>query len=309
MVLFASIFRASDGLPLVALTDFDGQRSNVKHAQRYVKLISKKLHQLPDRCTLQSDDYVIHFITIPPQNISVVTVLDVSYPSVLGFCFLEEVEKEFIKQYDSRQVSAAVRPYTFMEFGSTLQRQKQRYGSPRSLNTRVNVADMSQQLKMMPPFQIAAEDVEPTYGGVLHKNDYGPTVTPVAQLRLPLGWLGKLSAMLNVICAVLNLTRGMSVINDGHIHVDLTEINSFVYGAAFMLTSLFCIYQIFLLYTHSRWKKSKTYVTSILMCLCQLVTWELRNLLQIGFHFLANLLITFIILYRLGLNKVPDYHV
>ncbi|XP_013411366.1 vesicle-trafficking protein SEC22a [Lingula anatina] len=271
MVLFASIFRASDGLPLVALTDFDGQRSNVKHAQRYVKLISKKLHQLPDRCTLQSDDYVIHFITIPPQNISVVTVLDVSYPSVLGFCFLEEVEKEFIKQYDSRQVSAAVRPYTFMEFGKS----DMQWHVHACTHECTHVHTMEFTVR----FNISAIDL---------RHIHPPPPAPIKELYY--SW-------------------ATTQHNDGHIHVDLTEINSFVYGAAFMLTSLFCIYQIFLLYTHSRWKKSKTYVTSILMCLCQMVTWELRNLLQIGFHFMANLLITFIILYRLDLNKVPDYHV
>lgn len=44
-------------------------------------------------------------------------VCTASYPNVLAFCFLDELQKEFIVTYESRRIGGAVRPYTFIEFG------------------------------------------------------------------------------------------------------------------------------------------------------------------------------------------------
>lgn len=40
-----------------------------------------------------------------------------SYPSVLAFCFLDELQREFIVTYDTKRINSAVRPYSFIEFG------------------------------------------------------------------------------------------------------------------------------------------------------------------------------------------------
>ena len=40
-----------------------------------------------------------------------------SYPKVLAFCFLDEVQKEFIVRYDNFEVSSVKRPYAFIEYG------------------------------------------------------------------------------------------------------------------------------------------------------------------------------------------------
>lgn len=44
-------------------------------------------------------------------------VCTANYPNVLAFCFLDELQKEFIVTYDTKQISSAVRPYSFIEFG------------------------------------------------------------------------------------------------------------------------------------------------------------------------------------------------
>lgn len=44
-------------------------------------------------------------------------VCTANYPSVLAFCFLDELQKEFIVTYDTKRISSAVRPYSFIEFG------------------------------------------------------------------------------------------------------------------------------------------------------------------------------------------------
>lgn len=43
-----------------------------------------------------------------------------NYPNVLAFCFLDELQKEFITTYNMMKTNTAIRPYCFIEFGKDL---------------------------------------------------------------------------------------------------------------------------------------------------------------------------------------------
>lgn len=58
MVLFASVVRVRDGLPLSASTDHE-QDKGLQETKKNLKALSKKLSQFPDRCSLRSDVYNI----------------------------------------------------------------------------------------------------------------------------------------------------------------------------------------------------------------------------------------------------------
>lgn len=121
-----------------------------------------------------------------------------NYPNVLAFCFLDELQKEFIVTYDRKRISSALRPYSFIEFGEFLlglterlgaepvemfeisfpavcrppdtfiQKTKQRYNSPRSLSTKINLADMQMEIKLRPPYQLSPEDLRAINGFSAH---------------------------------------------------------------------------------------------------------------------------------------------
>ena len=58
-----------------------------------------------------------------------------------------------------------------------LQRAKQRYNSPRSLTTRLNLPDMSTELKLRPPHIITEEELRVTDNGTIlrpHKDSNRP---------------------------------------------------------------------------------------------------------------------------------------
>ncbi|KAG9348763.1 hypothetical protein JZ751_029080 [Albula glossodonta] len=82
-----------------------------------------------------------------------------SYPNVLAFCFLDELQREFIVTYDTKRINGAIRPYSFIEFDTFIQKTKQRYNSPRSLSTKINLADMQTEIKLRPPYQLSVDDV------------------------------------------------------------------------------------------------------------------------------------------------------
>lgn len=58
MVLFASVVRVEDGLPLSASTDYE-QDKELQETKKHLKGLSKKLNQFPDRCTLRTGPYNI----------------------------------------------------------------------------------------------------------------------------------------------------------------------------------------------------------------------------------------------------------
>ncbi len=44
-----------------------------------------------------------------------------SYPNVLAFSFLDEIQREFIVTYDTKRINSALRPFSFIEFGEFLE--------------------------------------------------------------------------------------------------------------------------------------------------------------------------------------------
>lgn len=61
MVLFASVVRVRDGLPLSASTDYE-QDKGLQETKKHLKGLSKKLSQFPDRCSLRSGLYNIKWV-------------------------------------------------------------------------------------------------------------------------------------------------------------------------------------------------------------------------------------------------------
>ncbi|KAB0358598.1 hypothetical protein FD754_002754, partial [Muntiacus muntjak] len=113
MILSASVIRVRDGLPLSASTDYE-QGTGMQECRKYFKVLSRKLAQLPDRCTLKTGRYNINFIS--SMGVSYMMLCTENYPNVLAFSFLDELQKEFITTYNMMKTNTAVRPYCFIEF-------------------------------------------------------------------------------------------------------------------------------------------------------------------------------------------------
>ncbi|KAF6385461.1 SEC22-like protein A, vesicle trafficking protein [Rhinolophus ferrumequinum] len=161
MILSASVLRVRDGLPLSASTDYE-QGTGLQECRKYSKMLSRKLAQLPDRCTLKTGHYHINLIS--SLGVSYMMLCTENYPNVLAFSFLDELQKEFITTYNTMKTNSAVRPYCFIEFDNFIQRTKQRYNNPRSLSTKINLSDMQMEIKLRPPYQISMCELGPANG-------------------------------------------------------------------------------------------------------------------------------------------------
>ncbi|XP_074157509.1 vesicle-trafficking protein SEC22a isoform X2 [Sminthopsis crassicaudata] len=239
MILSASVVRVRDGLPLSASTDYE-QSMGVQECRKYFKSLSKKLGQLPDRCTLKTGQYNINFIS--SLGVSYMMLCTENYPNVLAFSFLDELQKEFISTYNMMKTNTAVRPYCFIEFDNFIQRTKQRYNNPRSLSTKINLSDMQTEIKLRPPYQVSMCELGSANGFTSSFSVECKSASKIssAHQRLePVTLPGIVAFILSLLCGALNLIRGFHAIesllqNDGE---------DFSYVIAFFLGTAACLYQ------------------------------------------------------------------
>lgn len=301
MVLFASVVRVVDGLPLSASTDYE-QDKGLQETKKQVKALSKKLSQFPDRCTLKAGQYNINFTS--SLGVGYLMVCTENYPNVLAFCFLDELQREFIVTYDAKRVNSAVRPYSFIELDNFIQKTKQRFNSPRSLSTKINLADMQTEIKLRPPYQLSPEDLGSINGFSYHTPSKYKGITPSQQLD-PVTLPGIVSCVLSILCGGLNLLRGVHAI-ESTIQNDDEDFN---YVIAFFLGTAACLYQCSLFAYFSVWRNSKSFLALALICLSNMYLYELRNVWQILFHVTVGAFMTLQIRLRQPQGKAPDYNV
>lgn len=301
MVLFASVVRVGDGLPLSASTDYE-QEKELQETKKHLKGLSKKLGQFPDRCTVTIGQYNVNFTSA--LGVGYLMVCTESYPSVLAFCFLDELQKDFLVTYDAKRINSAVRPYSFIEFDTFIQKTKQRYNSPRSLSTRINLSDMQTEIKLRPPYQLSSQDLSSINGFSLHTPSKYKGLAPTQMLD-PVTLPGVVSCMLSLLCGGLNLLRGVHAIES----VLQNDDEDFNYVIAFFLGTAACLYQCYLFAYFSIWRSSKSFLALGLVCLCSMYLYELRNGWQVLFHVTVSASMTLQIWLRQPLGKAPDYNV
>ncbi|XP_017202541.1 vesicle-trafficking protein SEC22a isoform X2 [Oryctolagus cuniculus] len=283
LILSASVIRVRDGLPLSASTDYE-QSTGMQECRKYFKMLSRKLAQLPDRCTLKTGHYNINFIS--SLGVSYMMLCTENYPNVLAFSFLDELQKEFITTYNMMKTNTAVRPYCFIEFDNFIQRTKQRYNSPRSLSTKINLSDMQTEIKLRPPYQISMCELGSANGvtSAFSVDCKGAGKISSAHQRLePATLSGIVAFILSLLCGALNLIRGFHAIES--------------------------LLQCYLLVYYTSWRNVKSFLTFGLICLCNMYLYELRNLWQLFFHVTVGAFVTLQIWLRQAQGKAPDYDV
>ncbi|KAG8537606.1 hypothetical protein GDO81_024223 [Engystomops pustulosus] len=126
----------------------------------------------------------------------------------------------------------------FAHTDNFIQKTKQRYNNPRSLTTRVNLADMQTEIRLRPPYHISLQELG-LENGINHRRD--PPYKGIAphQRLEPLTLPGIISCLLSLLCAGLNLIRGF------HSMESLLQSDEDVSCViAFFLGTAACLYQV-----------------------------------------------------------------
>ncbi|KAG1687799.1 Vesicle-trafficking protein SEC22a [Nymphon striatum] len=172
---------------------------------------------------------------IKSVGISYIALCDNSYPNVLGYSYLNEMRKEFMSTYENRHIVAAIRPYSFIDFDFNIKKMKAKYNNPRSLTTKLNLSDMSEEIKLRPPVNIPVSMLE-------SKNQYG--VNFKQERTDPITCTAWISVAVTSICAFFNFSRGVIFLNTTN--WDGLDYKSPTTGFLFLFESVLEISQVYL---------------------------------------------------------------
>ena len=131
MVKATLIARVIDGLPLVEGLDTEKEAGLDVYKQQAKQLCKQMSNQSmsASRMSVESGPYVFHYLV--ERGVVFLTVCDKQYPKRLAFGFLEELQREFDKQFGD-QTETAARPYAFVKFDTVIQRTKRQYADARA---------------------------------------------------------------------------------------------------------------------------------------------------------------------------------
>ncbi|XP_038938688.1 vesicle-trafficking protein SEC22c isoform X1 [Rattus norvegicus] len=235
MILFASIVRVRDGLPLSASTDFYHAQEFLE-CRRQLKALAQRLAQHPGRGSAESCDFRIYFLS--SGDVACMAICSRQCPAAMAFCFLEALWWDFIASYDTTCIGLASRPYTFLEFDSVIQKTKWHFNHMSSSQMKSGLEKIQEELKSQPPAVVSLEGTD-VANGLL--NGHAPAHSePAPNLRMkPVTALGVLSLVLNIMCAALNLIRGVHLAEHS-LQVAQEEVGNIL---AFFIPSVACIVQ------------------------------------------------------------------
>lgn len=229
------------------------------------------------------------------------TVCHCSLPVAKAFCFLEDLRWEFTACFNSTVVALAARPYPFLEFDSKIQRLKQQYNQSGGPALEVTLAEVQEDLRIKPPLDINLEEVDLTNGVANGHIEQGPGSGQNVRLE-PVTPQGILSLVLNIMCASLNIIRGVHLVE----YTFQDDYDGIWNVAAFFLAFICCVFQCHLYLFHSCQKKLKSFTLLTIIILCNLFLFGLRNVWQLIFHISVATLSTFLILTRKLQDRASD---
>lgn len=298
LILFAFVARVRDGLPLSASTDFEHNKE-LQERKQQLKTLSKALALFPPRGTVKGHELDIHFIS--SDGVSFMAVCSSRLATTLAFCFLEELRWEFTASFDSYTVSSANRPYPFLEFDRVIQKVKQHYSRSDGPSLGNSLAELQEELRAKPPPVLNLEDVQLS-NGVANGHAESLEGSGPNQRLEPVTAPGILSLILNIMCAALNLIRGVHLIE----YTFQDDYEGVWNVIAFLFAFVCCLCQCYLYVFNASLKKLKSFTLLTLVVLCNLYLYGLRNGWQLAFHISVASLSTSLILSRKLQERTAD---
>ncbi|XP_013369033.1 PREDICTED: vesicle-trafficking protein SEC22c isoform X2 [Chinchilla lanigera] len=284
MIFFTSVVRVRDGLPLSASTDFYHAPAFLE-SRRRLKALAVQLAQHPGRGSAESQDFRIHFSSA--GDVACMAICSRQCPAAMAFCFLETLWWEFTSSFDTTRVSLASRPYAFLEFDSTIQKVKRHFNHASASQMQSSLEKVQEELDFRPPVVLSLEETDAAgrlangHVPVLLEPDacVSPRQAPTFRME-PVTALGVLSLVLNIMCAALNLIRGVHLAEHS-LQVAQEEIGNIL---AFLIPFVACVFQCYLYLFYSPGRTAKVLLLLLFICLGNAYLHGLRNLWQILFH-------------------------
>lgn len=302
--MYTLIVRTKDGLALSASTDFNDEvLRDVRESKKYLKFLAKKTFQYPDRCILQTGSHTIFSVTA--LGVSYLALTDTSYPTVLGFSYLNELMKEFLGKYEALTVNQARRPYSFIEFNNSIHSARQRYNKPQSLSTRINLSELSEEIRLRPPHTISIAEVQPLNG--FHSiNIAKAAVGPPLRLE-PVSWFGYGMTFIAILLSSIDVLRAEASSNIQLYDFDGPQIG--FHSIIFATESIVRILQVLIYFRRGKGYLTYSCICVVILTVLGLCVYDLRDRWQNGLRCFVTVALMYLTIGRKYERRLPDYNV
>nr|XP_018900981.1 PREDICTED: vesicle-trafficking protein SEC22a-like isoform X2 [Bemisia tabaci] len=254
---------------------------------------------------LNLGNHTLYLIT--SLGVGYFVLCDSSYPSVLAYSFLSELNREFITKYERSQIETCKRPYSFIEFDNYIHRARQRYNKPQSLTTKINLSELSTELRLRPAYKITLSEIESVANGYSSPSNTSRLQAVVRPRLNKLFWYDYLSCTLTLLLTFLDLWRGISAVafTSEKIVGDTSSEN----GMLFLLEGIFRISQCYLMVLYFKRRILCTWICLVVIALFEWGLSDLRDGWQSILFFAVALFQHFCCLKKTVMVKPPDYTV
>lgn len=301
MIIFAMIVRTNDGLPLSASTDVYGQiDKDIKEIRMQIKMVSRHISRLEDRCTINLNPHLIHIISA--LGISFMALCESTYPPVLAFSFLDELQREFITTYDTKNLNSLIRPYAFIEFDSYIHKTRLKYNSPRSLTTRIDLSNLSTEIKLRPPQQLNLFNLLPQN----KLNSVIPLQNNSVQFT-SFPWLIILTVTFSLLCVLICFYRGITGLTESSIE-EVDGINP-SHGLAFLIEAFAECFQIYQMMYKIQRRKVISSILLLVIITCNFFLWDIKDIWQSLISIIIGCINTIYVFKQQSQPKNPNYNV
>jgi vesicle transport protein SEC22 len=162
------ITRLRDSMPLAASMQNDEEyEKSLMEYQQQAKMLFRRLNaQSPERCSIESGNYVFHYFI--ENEIIYLTLCEKTFSKRLAFSYLEDLAQEFQSQF-AKKIHTVTRPYGFIEFDTYIQKARKNILDSRS---RRNLSSLNTELQDVQRIMVQNIDDVISRGAVLSELDH-----------------------------------------------------------------------------------------------------------------------------------------
>ncbi|CAG0897567.1 unnamed protein product [Cyprideis torosa] len=161
MIVYCMLARLPDGMVLCDCTDVKEEDEQRKESKKLMKALLRRASILGNRrCVVRGAYNSIY--TSSSLNLICLSLCLSNYAPVLAFTFNEQLMNEFIRVHSpsaEEQIKRAHRPYVFLSFDPVMQSLRNRFNSSTSFQAKLNISDLTYELRCNPPLIIHPKDL------------------------------------------------------------------------------------------------------------------------------------------------------
>ncbi|CAG5091699.1 Oidioi.mRNA.OKI2018_I69.PAR.g13203.t1.cds [Oikopleura dioica] len=304
MIISVSLYRASDGLPIAASTEYSQDKALID-CKRLTKGVSTRLREFKNTCTAHNRGYNLCWQV--DGEIAVVVLIDSRTSQTEAFCFLKLVIDSFSSHYEPNKVIAAQRPFAFIDFDAVVESLRRKFNKAVLQFSNEELKQSESFLSQNKPQIIQPKEIKLEMGKkrgteLLQSKFQQSRTASSCIVRLPPPTVHDVFAMISALVAgALSFARGHQIATHQWKRWNLerhTDAEEHLHILTFKGTLVLCLIQVWLMIFWFSYRRLFNFFIFVLLMLCCAIEFDNRHWSANGMFILSHIYATVKIHFR-----------